>query len=354
MSKKENVNIITFDSKESSLDNKIYKVIYNNLKLDHTYDINFLKNLKIKKKKIICSPFNEYDYDFKSHWSASFGFDRIETYTEYVEESYSYETYELGRKVTKWDKRTVPKTRTKTVTDWRPASGTYNGSLKSIIYIGKYFDSSSTFISEIISSNYDIFKKNETELNKKNYDHIDKLESDTKITNRFASEAYSSMDASVRVAVSQGDHSRDWSISGDPKVTNITKYKVPFLETVIDYAKKDYTFNICIADSINMNNILGTFDHKLPKDKEKEKEFIETNNKKWTGLYIFIGILISWFSINNASGIQEFKEFLGWLSLASAAYAAWIYKFFSAVYEKKVAEYLSNLKNIFKEKLVKN
>ncbi|MDR1051169.1 MAG: hypothetical protein LBP95_08870 [Deltaproteobacteria bacterium] len=58
---------------------------------------------------------------FVSRWSASFGFDRQEAYTE-------YENYTDSR----GNSRSRPVTRYRTVTDWRPASGTASGSFRRV------------------------------------------------------------------------------------------------------------------------------------------------------------------------------------------------------------------------------
>ncbi|MDR1297380.1 MAG: hypothetical protein LBO05_08425 [Deltaproteobacteria bacterium] len=58
---------------------------------------------------------------FVSRWSASFGFDRQEAYTD-------YENYTDSR----GNSRSRPVTRYRTVTDWRPASGTASGSFRRV------------------------------------------------------------------------------------------------------------------------------------------------------------------------------------------------------------------------------
>ncbi|MDR1658023.1 MAG: hypothetical protein LBT47_10815 [Deltaproteobacteria bacterium] len=62
---------------------------------------------------------------FVAHWSASFGFDRQETYTDYVTRTDS-----KGRNY----REAV--TRTRTVIDWRPASGTATGKFRLLKYAG--------------------------------------------------------------------------------------------------------------------------------------------------------------------------------------------------------------------------
>ncbi|MDR2442107.1 MAG: hypothetical protein LBE31_01130, partial [Deltaproteobacteria bacterium] len=70
-------------------------------------------------------PFWLAEGSFVSHWSASFGFDRTETYTEYVTQIDTQ-----GRRYQ------TPETRYRKVTDWRPTSGTATGNFRLLKYGG--------------------------------------------------------------------------------------------------------------------------------------------------------------------------------------------------------------------------
>ena len=70
------------------------------------------------------APMYVFRASFFANWHASFGFDRQEHYTEYKTE--------LINNV----RRTTPVTRTKTVTDWRPANGTARGEAMFAAYAG--------------------------------------------------------------------------------------------------------------------------------------------------------------------------------------------------------------------------
>ena len=70
------------------------------------------------------APMYVFRASFSANWHASFGFDRQEHYTEYKTE--------LINNV----RRTTPVTRTKTVTDWRPANGTARGEAMFAAYAG--------------------------------------------------------------------------------------------------------------------------------------------------------------------------------------------------------------------------
>ncbi|MDR2366929.1 MAG: hypothetical protein LBF58_02280 [Deltaproteobacteria bacterium] len=74
---------------------------------------DILDNSKIEEATFCYVPCFMGQGKFDCHWSATFGFDRQEPYTDYVSRTDSN-----GRT------RQVPVTRYRTVTDWRPASGT--------------------------------------------------------------------------------------------------------------------------------------------------------------------------------------------------------------------------------------
>jgi hypothetical protein len=110
---------------------------------------DILAQYSLKTFSGIYLPFHLFGkLSYRANWSASCGYDRQESYTDhetrYRDESYTeYEmNFANGRKepVTKY--RSVPYqeavTRTRTVTDWRPSSGSITGSYakQSLIFAG--------------------------------------------------------------------------------------------------------------------------------------------------------------------------------------------------------------------------
>lgn len=85
---------------------------------------HLLEQAAFSKRERIYVPTYIISGDFDAKWTASFGYDRKETYTEYVTKR------ENGRD------RKVPVTRTRTVTDWRPTSGTDSGEYGVLTYAG--------------------------------------------------------------------------------------------------------------------------------------------------------------------------------------------------------------------------
>ncbi|WP_158540818.1 tetratricopeptide repeat protein [Thiomonas sp. X19] len=86
---------------------------------------NLLEHATFTKTESFYVPAYIFTGDFEAKWTASFGYDRKEQYTIIEERR------ENGRTTH------VPVTKTKTVTDWRPASGTDSGNFSVVAYGGK-------------------------------------------------------------------------------------------------------------------------------------------------------------------------------------------------------------------------
>ena len=90
---------------------------------------DMLESTTFTKQECFYVPAFLFRVEYEATWTASFGYDRTEHYTEYVtvtkrSGNHSYETQE-------------PRTKTKTVTDWRPANGVDSGSFRVSAYAGK-------------------------------------------------------------------------------------------------------------------------------------------------------------------------------------------------------------------------
>ena len=83
---------------------------------DYTPD-ELIEEATITKKERLYVPAYVYHGNYVANWTASFGYDRREEYTVHKKkyDSDTRKTY------------TTPTTKTKTVTDWRPVSGTDTG-----------------------------------------------------------------------------------------------------------------------------------------------------------------------------------------------------------------------------------
>lgn len=87
----------------------------------------------IKKALKVFAPAWYLTGNYSGDWSASSGYDRLETYTYYRKE---YVHDKNGRSRT----RTVPETRSRMVTDWRPSNGKISGSFASLKFANKSID----------------------------------------------------------------------------------------------------------------------------------------------------------------------------------------------------------------------
>ncbi len=98
--------------------------MYSNLAKNGSIDIDFIANQYLTEPELIRLPAYAVTVSYTAKWSASFGYTRTEHYTEYVKVHKDGHSY------------TEPRTRTKKVTDWRPASGNDGGRFTLLCYAG--------------------------------------------------------------------------------------------------------------------------------------------------------------------------------------------------------------------------
>ncbi len=84
-----------------------------------------LEHATFTKKERFYTPAYGFRGDFEAKWTASFGYNRREEYTAYETRTENGQSYR------------VPVTKTRTVTDWRPVSGTDTGAFAVLAYAGK-------------------------------------------------------------------------------------------------------------------------------------------------------------------------------------------------------------------------
>lgn len=117
--------IIPLKVNQDDLEKRVYGYMASG---NYTPD-DMLESTTFTKQECFYVPAFLFRVEYEATWTASFGYDRTEHYTEYVtvtkrSGNHSYETQE-------------PRTKTKTVTDWRPANGVDSGSFKVSAYAGK-------------------------------------------------------------------------------------------------------------------------------------------------------------------------------------------------------------------------
>lgn len=114
------VSILTFSSTSEQIENALRLYLCQQAYLPSAFVDPKNKHGNVS----LFVPIYVFEVSFEADWHASFGFDRQEHYTEYVTETYNNV------------RRTRPVTRTKTITDWRPAHGTARGSASFTAYAG--------------------------------------------------------------------------------------------------------------------------------------------------------------------------------------------------------------------------
>lgn len=89
---------------------------------------NLLEHATFTKVEQFFVPAFAFTGTYEAQWTASFGYDRTEHYTDYVRDS---------------NGNTRPVTKTRTVTDWRPVNGTDTGDFSVLTYGGSQLNNSS-------------------------------------------------------------------------------------------------------------------------------------------------------------------------------------------------------------------
>ncbi|HRP75271.1 MAG TPA: hypothetical protein PKZ27_06710 [Rhodocyclaceae bacterium] len=171
-----------------------------------------------------------YSGEYEAEWTASFGYAREEHYTEYEEVTHSSD----GRS---WTER-VPRTRTRTVYDWRPAHGRDRGRFALLGYAGPQAPS----FAELLRDKEDL-----TGLRRFDPSYLAGIDAAT-----FAASGESVYAASVQGTINglidtsvkqhaQGDRQQDWHWTAD--VNHRTESAlVPLGHAVFEYRDKTYQF----------------------------------------------------------------------------------------------------------------
>lgn len=220
---------------------------------------------------------------FKGTYTASVGYDRTETYVEHVR-----------RKDAKGNMRTVPVTRTRTVTDWRPYNGTTSGVSNNLCEASRHIQgvhaktrgaNSEKMLKGIKESSQGLFESLDIQIDRKH-------PFDTKYTAGFSmlgcddpvSKVYdkSKINADIRRQIEKtapGDRIRDINFQGNIVPDYFLVYR-PYWVTVYCYGDK-ICFNAC--EGTNAAKHYGT----RPIDKEKKQRLRKLRN--W--LLISLGLL---------------------------------------------------------------
>jgi LSD1 subclass zinc finger protein len=218
---------------------------------DYTPD-DLVEKAVIKEQVMYYLPAYLFTGSFHADWSASFGFDRQETYTVYETRYKSVGNHRYEEQ--------VPVTRTRTVTDWHSHSGVAKGSYISFVYAGALSSSAKRIVEQAPL-------KERTTFNKKflvgvEVESFSILENDA-YSQYASSEIYSQVDSAVKKH-KKGDHQKDWHFDASYDANPTYNFLIPMCYAKFEYEGK--SFNLWIA-GYNSNIIEGD---SLPIDMKKK------------------------------------------------------------------------------------
>jgi len=213
---------------------------------------DLVETAKVAKLEMMYVPAYLFGGTFEANWTASFGYDHTEHYTVH-EKKYDYD---LKMHVTR------PVTKTKTVTDWHPQSGTASGSFHFIGYAGQSISSQNVRnlienCSELTSGvNYsEAFTANIP------VEPFTVSENDT-FSSRIQERLNSQIASSVREHA-QGDRQRDWHWNASHQTESATLY-IPLCHAQFEYRDRSYDLWL---DGTNASHYVGDA---LPADTDRK------------------------------------------------------------------------------------
>lgn len=179
------------------------------------------------KKERFYTPVFVFVGDFEAQWTASFGYDRWEDYTAYEKKTENGSTY------------SVPVTKTRRVTDWRPVNGTDTGSFKVRAYAGKQLLGSGINAVSLVEdrgTDEAVFfdPSYVTGMQIEPYE----VSEDDAYHERGDSQVSEVINRSV-LQHAQGDHQRDWHWTASIEKTSATML-VPVCHAVYEYRGNSY------------------------------------------------------------------------------------------------------------------
>jgi LSD1 subclass zinc finger protein len=230
--------------------NDLIDSVYQHLASGKYTPDNLLEHAVFSKVERLYVPAYAYTGQFEAEWTATFGYDRTEHYTVYEKDSQGHSR---------------PVTRTRTVTDWRPVSGTDSGSFAAVGYAGTRLLESPLAPATLVETCAGAG-------NLKPYDssYLAGLEAEAFASTEsevFDSRAMSHVneviDASVREHA-QGDRQRDWHWTAryDKQATSLL---VPVCHVVYEYEGKSFHVWTDGTDSSRMAT------DALPVDEQRKK-----------------------------------------------------------------------------------
>lgn len=219
---------------------------------DYTPD-DMLEASVITQKERLYVPAYIFHVEYDASWTASFGYDRKEQYTDYQT------VHRNGRSFKE------PVTRTKTVTDWRPQNGRDIGRLELAIYAGKRLKSSALGPDDLVP--YAVANGSPTAFNPSFLKGIDVEE-----LSLPEAPAYSALKGEIDARIDrsvknhgQGDHQKDWHWKADTSRSSATVY-VPVCHIAFEYKGNEYHLWV---DGVDAGDVRAD---KLPEDSDRKRQ----------------------------------------------------------------------------------
>lgn len=231
------------------LEKKAYSYMANG---DYTPD-DMLEAAVFTKKEQVYVPAYIFRVEYDATWTASFGYDRTEQYTEYRTVYRDNRSYK------------EPVTRTKTVTDWRPQNGSDTGILSLAIYAGKSLKTSTLNPDDLVP--YAAANGSPTEFNSSFLKGVDVEELSIPEVAAYAAlkeDINSQIDDGVK-RHAQGDRQKDWHWKATMHHQSTTLY-VPICHIAFDYKGVEYHLWI---DGVDGGGIRAD---KMPEDDDRKKQ----------------------------------------------------------------------------------
>jgi len=190
----------------------------------HTPD-DILAKSQITKKDIYFLPTYLFSGTYKAKWTASFGYDRKEPYTAHRSNGEAYTAY-------------------RTVTDWRPASGTDAGEFAVNVYASGELDPRAVSMLETVTL------RGAKKFSKKYVSGLEIRDFEVTSDAAFSKAGNSKIEEAIGRGVrshSQGNRQQDWHWTASKKTVSETLL-VPIAEVEFEYEGKAYAIWIDATD----------------------------------------------------------------------------------------------------------
>jgi hypothetical protein len=248
---------------------EISKLLFEHSLKRGTNSKDFFANAYLDDIETIYLPFHFIQVNYNAEWSASFGFDRVEHYTEYRKKVQADKSYYME-----------PVTKTKTVTDWKLSNGRSSGLFSIFLYAGSDYQTAGKLIE---NSNFSLSGL------KKSFQENSVVETDFSDYDGCRRKNSSRIDTIISSDVVQknrkGDRQKDWSVSYEYKDQNEEIY-IPIYKANLYFRKRKKSI------FITTGSVFSTTYEKIIED---DKAFLENNEKTvfWIGASIF-SLMVFW------------------------------------------------------------